>query len=102
MTGAANFNWTISAKTAVVASWTRDLGTYETSISNFTSTDRFSVGPVWQVSPKATVRVSLDHETRDYRGTPLGAVAVQRRDNNRGTTTPPTVRECSRTPGDSA
>ena len=83
MTGAANLSWAISAKTAVVAGWTRDLGTYETSISNFTLTDRFSIGPVWQVSPKATVRVSLDHETRDYRGTPLGAVAVPRRDNNR-------------------
>ena len=83
MTGAASLNWSITAKSALTAGWTRDLGTYETGTSNFVRTDRFSFGPVWQVSPKATLRLSLDHAVLDYRGTPLGAVPVQRRDTTR-------------------
>ena len=83
MTGGANLNWSISPKSAIVAGWTRDLATYETSISNFTQTDRFSVGPVWQVSPKATVRLNLDYTVRDFRGTPQGPMAVPRRDTSR-------------------
>lgn len=83
MTGAASFNWAITGKSAVVAGWTRELSPYESQNSNFTTIDRFSIGPVWQVSPKATVRLNLDHETRDFRGSPNSFVANQRRDTSR-------------------
>lgn len=83
MTGAANLRWTLTGKSALVAGWTRDLGPYETFNSNYSLTDRFSIGPVWQVSPKATVRVQLEHAVRDYRGAPGVVFAPQRRDTTR-------------------
>lgn len=85
MTGAANLNWAITGKSAFVAGWTRELGPYESANSNFTKIDRFSFGPVWQVSPKATVRLNLGHELRDFRGSPGFFLATQRRDTNRNT-----------------
>lgn len=78
--GSASINWAYSGKTGVVAAWTRELGNYETADFNFTQTDRFSIGPVWQVSPKTTVRLTLEHAIRDFRGTPTGFVTAQRRD----------------------
>ena len=83
MTGAANLNWSISAKSAFVAGWTRELGAYETATSNFSQIDRFFVGPVWQVSPKATLRLRLEHAVRDFRGSPSAIVAPLRRDATR-------------------
>jgi len=82
-TGAASVNWAISPKSAVLIGWTRELGSFETNNFNFTQTNRYSVGPVWQVSPKATVRAQLAHATRDFRGTPTGVVTQQRRDVTR-------------------
>lgn len=78
--GSASVNWAYSGKSSVVASWSRELGTFETTDFNFTQTDRFSIGPVWQISPKATVRARLEHAVRDFRGTPFGVVTAQRRD----------------------
>lgn len=78
--GSASINWTYSGKSGIVAGWTRELGTFETGDFNYTQTDRFSIGPVWQVSPKATVRLQLEHAVRDFKGTPAGFVTARRRD----------------------
>ena len=79
-TGSASLRWNYSAKSALVALWTRELGSYETVDFNYSQTDRFSIGPVWQVSPKATLQLQLAHAVRDFRGTPFGVVSAQRRD----------------------
>lgn len=79
-TGSANLRWTYSGKSALVAGWTRELGAYETNDFNYSQTDRFSIGPIWQVSPKATVQLQLAHAIRNYKGTPFGVVTAQRRD----------------------
>ncbi|MCY7307452.1 MAG: putative exosortase B-associated extracellular polysaccharide biosynthesis transporter EpsL [Rhodoferax sp.] len=84
-TGAASVNWAISPKSAVLIGWTRELGSFETNNFNFTQSDRIAIGPVWQVSPKATVRAQLARATRDFRGTPTGMVTQQRRDITRDT-----------------
>lgn len=83
MTGAAQFTWSITGKSAITAGWTRDLGTYETGISNFTRIDRFSIGPTWAISPKTTVRLSLERESQDFLGTPFGFAPLQRHDVTR-------------------
>lgn len=80
--GSASLNWAYSAKSGLVARWERELGTFETADFNYTRTDRFSIGPVWQVSPKATVRLQLEHAIRNFRGTPTGFVTAQRRDTS--------------------
>jgi len=83
LTGAANINWSYSAKAGLAAGWTRELSSFESADFNFTQIDRFSIGPVWQASPKATVRMQLAHAVRDFRGTPFGVVSLQRRDVTR-------------------
>jgi exopolysaccharide biosynthesis operon protein EpsL len=83
MVGSATLNWSYSPKAGLSAGWTRELGSFETADFNFSQTDRFTVGPVWQVSPKATVRVQLAHAVRNFGGTPTGIVTLQRRDVTR-------------------
>ena len=82
-TGAATINWAYSPRLGLAAGWTREIGSFETADFNFSQTDRFSIGPVWQASPKAAVRVQLAHAVRDFRGTPTGLVTLQRRDITR-------------------
>ena len=83
MVGGATLNWAYSPKVGVNAGWTRELGPFETANFNYAQTDRFSVGPVWQVGPKATVRMQLAHAVRNFGGTPTGVVTLQRRDVTR-------------------
>ena len=82
LTGGANLSWSFSPKSTVTTGWRRELETFETASSNFAQVDRFTIGPVWQVSPKATVRLQLEHATRDFRGSP-GVFVTQRRDTTR-------------------
>ena len=82
-TGSATLNWSLSPKSGLRAGWTRELGAFETGNFNFTQTDRFSVGPVWQLSPKATMRAQLAYATRDFRGTPTAVATLSRRDITR-------------------
>lgn len=81
--GGATLNWAYSPKLGISAGWTRSLGSFETADFNYAQTDRFSIGPVWQLSPKATVRVQLAHAVRNFGGTPTGLVTLQRRDITR-------------------
>ena len=52
-----NVNWNVTGKTALSAGWTRVLGSYQPSYSQ---TDRFTVGPTWQFSPKTFVGLRYD------------------------------------------
>ena len=86
MTGAATVNWSYSPKAGVVAGWTHDINAFETTNTNFSQTDRFSIGPVWQISPKAVMRVQLAHSVRDFGGSPTALAPLQRRDVTRDAT----------------
>jgi len=83
MTGAATVNWSYSPKAGLTAGWTRDISSFETANFNHSQTDRFAIGPVWQLSPKAVMRVQLAHAVREFGGTPTGVVILQRRDVTR-------------------
>lgn len=83
MVGGINLTWAYSPKLGLAAGWTRELSSFETANFNYSQTDRFSLGPVWQLSPKATVRVQLAHAVRNFGGTPTGIVTLQRRDVTR-------------------
>jgi exopolysaccharide biosynthesis operon protein EpsL len=86
-TGNANLNWAISAKSTLVAGWVREIGAYETVNTNYSQTNRLFIGPVWRVSPKATVRLRLEQAYRNYEGPPTTLQGgVQRRDITRDTT----------------
>jgi exopolysaccharide biosynthesis operon protein EpsL len=82
---AANFNWRITGKSALTAGWTRELSSYQTADTTHTQTEHFSVGPVWQVSPKTAVRVTYVLTLRDYLSSPTPVPTTQRTDTLRDT-----------------
>jgi exopolysaccharide biosynthesis operon protein EpsL len=83
LNSSADITWSISGKSALTAGWARSLSSYQTSTSNYQQTDRLSIGPVWQISPKATARLSYAAASIDYLGSPTGAPGVPRSDNTR-------------------
>ena len=82
-TGNLNLNWNITAKTALAASFARELASYQTLDSNYTRTDRFTLTPSWQFSAKTGLRGRYDYARRDYQGGPLTGIlaASSRRDD---------------------
>ena len=83
--GSARLNFALSGKTGISAGWTREVGVFETTDFNFTRADRFSIGPVWQISPKTVVRAQFEHAIRNFKGTPAGFATAQRRDTTNDT-----------------
>jgi exopolysaccharide biosynthesis operon protein EpsL len=88
--GNFNFNWEVTGKTRVTAGWTRDLSNFQTAPSflfgNFSSfssswaaTNRFSLTPIWQISPKISLRLRYEYAIRDFHGA-VAPVAVGRSD----------------------
>ena len=66
--GNASVSWGITGKTRLVTSVARELGSFLQDSSSYTRLDRLSVGPVWELSPKAVLRARLDLSTRDFLG----------------------------------
>jgi exopolysaccharide biosynthesis operon protein EpsL len=79
-----NFNWNISGKSALSAGWTRELSSYQTSNSNYIQTDRFSLGQVWQFSPKTALRLHYEKAQSDYLGSTADLLTTQRSDSTTG------------------
>ena len=79
-----NVNWSLTGKTVLAASWARELASYQTSTSNYSRTDRVSLGPIWQLSPKTVVRARYEAAQSDYLGSPFGPVATPRSDTTNG------------------
>ena len=75
-----NLNWYFSGKSALAASWARELSSYQTSTSNYSQTDRITLAQLWQISPKTLVRARYEATQSDYLGTPFGPVATPRSD----------------------
>lgn len=80
-----NVNWAITGKTALAASWVRQLGSYQTSYSSYTQTNRLSVGPTWQLGSKTTLGLRYDLSRIDYLGAPTAVPTAQRQDTLRDT-----------------
>jgi len=85
LTTTVNVNWNLSGKSALTAGWAHELASYQTSNSSYTQTDRISIGPVWQISPKTSIRLRHEVAKLDYFGTPAGVLSAQRSDTTRET-----------------
>lgn len=85
LTTSVNLNWNLSGKSALTAGWARELSSYQTSNTSYTQTDRFSVGPIWQISPKTSLRLRHEVAQLDFFGSPAGVLATQRSDTTRDT-----------------
>jgi exopolysaccharide biosynthesis operon protein EpsL len=75
VSASANYNLSITGKTSVVVGLTRELGSYQTSISNYVQTDRLSVAPSWAISAKTLLRLNYGYSQRDYLGSPTALAA---------------------------
>ncbi len=80
MTAAVNFNWSMSGKTALTASWARELSSYQTNYASYAQKDRFSVGPTWQVSPKVAIRLRHTVTQINYLSAPASVTLPARED----------------------
>jgi exopolysaccharide biosynthesis operon protein EpsL len=88
--GNFDFNWTITAKTRITAAWARDIANFQTASnflfhdfalfsSSYATTNRFSLTPVWQISPKTSLRLRYEYTARDFHG-PVIPVLANRSD----------------------
>lgn len=86
-----NFNWAITSKTRLTASWRRDISNSQTASafrlpgfdpfsSSFAISNRFSVEPVWQITEKTALRLRYDYTTRDFLG-PIVSLPENRHDS---------------------
>lgn len=66
----ANYNLSITGKTSVLIGLSRELGSYQTSTSNYAQTDRFILAPTWAISAKTLLRLRYSYSQRDYLGNP--------------------------------
>ena len=81
-----SLNWPVTGKSALGASWARELASYQSDTANYSQTDRISLGPVWQVSPKAAIRLRYEVAFRNFLGSPTGVAASRRSDTTREAT----------------
>nr|WP_176955125.1 XrtB/PEP-CTERM-associated polysaccharide biosynthesis outer membrane protein EpsL [Rhodoferax sp. OV413] len=79
----ASLKWAISGKSTLTANWARELASFQNSNTNFTRTDRLSLSPVWQITPKTAIRARYEIALRDYLGSPSSATPSQRSDTTR-------------------
>lgn len=78
-------NWAITGKSVLGARYTHELGTHATANSNYSQTDRITLGPVWNISPTTQVRMHHTWAQIDYLGSPTAMASKQRRDITRDT-----------------
>lgn len=81
----ASLNWAITGKSALEASYAHTLGSYATATSNYSLTDRITVGPVWHIDSKTQVGLHHVWAQVDYLGSPSAITNNQRRDITRDT-----------------
>lgn len=74
-------SWAITGQTAMTASWTQALETYQTIDANFSRADRLSLGLDWQVKSKMVLSLRTDASSVRYLGGPIPFLQSQRQDD---------------------
>lgn len=62
------YRWTPTGKLQLNLSLTRNLFSFQEDVNSYFVADTFSISPIWQYSPKTTLRLKYDYSDRDYRG----------------------------------
>lgn len=83
--GDARFNWALSEKTGLDLTLQHELAAFATNNSNFSVTDRLSIGWRWQLGSKTQFRIRQELAEVAYRGSPFGLVQSSRSDTTRDT-----------------
>ncbi len=79
----ATLNWNLTGKSSLQVRWLSELASYQTDAANYGQNDRLLVAPMWQLSPKMTLRGSYELGARKYLGSPTGQTVSQRSDTTR-------------------
>jgi exopolysaccharide biosynthesis operon protein EpsL len=79
MTGRVAYHWEVTGKTRIDAALSRNIYNYQEDENSYYVENTFSVGPVWNYSPKTSFRARYDYRDRDYRGA-IVPVAEMRED----------------------
>lgn len=66
--GGVTVDWAPSGLVQWQASWRRSLGSFQAVNANYTVSDRFTIGPMWQLSAKTQLSAGLIHEQRQELG----------------------------------
>lgn len=66
LTGQLLLSWNPTAKVRWNASYKRGLSSYQTASTNYSESDSLSVGPIWQVSEKVSVRADHNVSWREF------------------------------------
>jgi exopolysaccharide biosynthesis operon protein EpsL len=78
-----SLNWLLSGKSSLAAGYQHQIGAYVTANSNYSQTDTLALNPVWQFSPKASLRLQSKYEQVQFLGAPATVSTALRRDTNR-------------------
>ena len=81
-----SLNWAMSRKSTLALSYSRELGAYATSYSNYSQADRITISPVWLISAKTQLGLRHTWTQIDFRGSPTGGSPSPRQDTGQDTT----------------
>lgn len=68
MTGRVLYRWDVTGKTQINVALARNIYNYQEDENSYYVQETFSIGPVWNYSPKTSFRARYDYSDRDYRG----------------------------------
>lgn len=81
--GRLDYIWTPTGKLQLKFSAARELTSYQEATNSYYVNNGLTFAPVWQISDKAALRVSLERSQRDYRGGGTALPLVARQDRVR-------------------
>jgi exopolysaccharide biosynthesis operon protein EpsL len=81
--GALGMNWEISGKSRLGTGLTRNLSSYESTSSSYSTIDRFFFTPIWQTSERTAVRFNYEYIRQNYLGAVYEGPDTGRRDIKR-------------------
>lgn len=83
LAGNTRLTWLISAKSALNVEWRRDISALQTSSFNYSTVDKYSIGPAWQLTAHTRLGMQYSLTNRSYGGDPGLGVILERSDSSR-------------------
>jgi exopolysaccharide biosynthesis operon protein EpsL len=80
MTGRLAYNWQPTGKLGVITSLSRNIYSFQQAVNSYYVADTFAITPIWQLTPKTSLKMRYDFSRRDYRGTVI-SIPEHRKDN---------------------
>lgn len=82
--GNLSVQWAATGKSGMQLTLARDIGSYQTNTSSYSTSNRLSLYPYWSVGPHTVLYASLDAARYAFEGTLPGMAGNNRRDRSTG------------------